>query len=941
MRRALLGLSTIAALGACSGPAPVTPPQPPENRCEADLAALTSNVGKTARARKIESAQDLLTGAAARGRVGDFRLENDRVRLVVQAPDRHMQPNPFGGALVDATLAEDGAGDSFGKLAVFYALGRTQRATRVSVLRSGEYGGAAVVVADGVDALNDAVNLRTALAAWAPGRDLVVDPDMALPLTSSTYYVLNPGESRVRVVTAFCNDGDVGLDLPVGDLVDPGPGAEFFFPGSCTGGLGSGTSAECRVCAMSWFGFQGDGVAYGYGASRAGSSEPALHNDLLGVAGAFVSLLGATENRGAMDALLDWTDPNIKQRDGTLHVEAGGKGTLVRDLIVGRDLGEVATLVATYRNPELQLPMGGLEGTVKAAGQPVAGARVALEQDVGGKRIEQAVFVTDADGAWSGRFVAGAYFVSAWAPGSGSTETARVVVQASGTATHDFELTAPRTLTVEVRDLGGAPVPSRITVLCDGGACPTPRSSLARYLDVLRDPWPDDVAAVAFAGPSGAVDVALPPAKYRLVVSHGPGWTVFPTTWAPADAASGYAVDLTTADEKVLATLAKVVDLPGWVSLVQESDPARLAAALADGIDVVISTGRDEVLAFGNVPGEEISTFDYGHFSYWPLARDEADLMGGAVDWGGGEGMCLPEPELEDALRRKGDGTLVLEHPRGPEGVFTAAMLDTDTGASHVDPARYRLAAGSRLLSFDFDAMEILDGAFGHELLNDWFSFLSRGVLAAGVGGNGWRTYARTGAGDVGAQGLSAAVNGRRVFVTSGPSIQLAARAGGAEVGVGGTLAASSGFELVVDVQAPTWMSLERIEVYTHVAGGDVPCSQNPDPKASPKSRVACNGQPNANWPSEGIAASAALATADLVLEKVGEKDGIAYQRTRVTRAFAFPAPSADTWFVAAVHGSGSVFPLADGAAPFAVTNPVFVDADGGGYDKPPSGELD
>ncbi|HEY3447047.1 MAG TPA: CehA/McbA family metallohydrolase [Myxococcales bacterium] len=1014
MRRTITGLSVVAALALavpltrCGGPSHVTPPKPPENRCEIDLSAFTSDVGKSARARKIEAAEDLIPGDAAQGRLGDFRLENDRIRLVVQAPDRHVQPNPYGGALVDASLAKDGARDSFGKLALLHSFGRTQRATNVSVLQSGEYGGAAVVVSDGVDALNNFLNLKTQVGGYAPGKSLVIDPDAALPLTLSTYYVLNPGESRVRVVTAFCNDGEAGLDLPVGDLVDSGGSVEFFQPGACTGGMGSGSSLACQVSDMSWFGFQGGAVAYGYAPYRPGSStEPSLHNARLAMAGVVASLLGATQNRSPMDALLDWTDPNIKQHDGTLHVEAGGKGILVRDVVVGRDLGEVASLIATYRNAELRLPMGDLKGTVKAGGQPVAGARVALEQDVDGQRLEQAVFVTDSDGAWSGHLVAGEYLASAWAPGSPNTDAVKLAIQAAGAATHDFELTAPRRLTVQVRDLAGDPMPGKVTVLCEGGACPVPSSRLGRYTDVVRDPWPDSVAAIDFAGPSGTVELLLPPAQYRVVVSRGPAWTIFPTTWKPdaVDVSTGHAVDLTAADAAVTATLAKVLDASGWLaadlnvhavnstdSYVSNTD--RLLSFMAEGVDVLVATDHDFVtdLAPANeelgggkflatVPGEEISTFDYGHTNAWPLVRDEADLTGGAIDWAGGaEGTCLSQPELNAAARKRGAGTVQLNHPRGPLGVFTASRLDTDTGATHADPTINRIASGSELMSFDFDAMEILNGNlsdFGgepaRELFNDWFTFLSRGVLVAGTGVSDthgrflpaagyWRSYVRTGATGItgfDAAKLSEAVNKLQVVATNGPFVKLSARtvdgAGaptGSEVEVGGTLATSGkGFELVVDAQAPTWMSLGKIEIYGHIAGGDVSCAQSTDPKVNPKSRVACNGEGNRNWPPEGIAASAAIAASDLALEKVGEKDGITYQRARVTKRFAFPAPAGDTWYVAAAYGAGSMFPVvyaavdaasgrAVDAAPFAFTNPVFIDADGSGYDKPPAGKM-
>ena len=58
------------------------------------------------------------------------------------------------------------------------------------------------------------------------------------------------------------------------------------------------------------------------------------------------------------------------------------------------------------------------------------------------------------------------------------------------------------------------------------------------------------------------------------------------------------------------------------------------------------------------------------------------------------------------------------------------------------------------------------------------------------------------------------------------------------------------------------------------------------------------------------------------------------------------PRPTEDTWLVAMVFGSKNLAPLAYNppgqmggdtpAFPFAFTNPIYVDADGNGFDKPP-----
>ncbi len=58
---------------------------------------------------------------------------------------------------------------------------------------------------------------------------------------------------------------------------------------------------------------------------------------------------------------------------------------------------------------------------------------------------------------------------------------------------------------------------------------------------------------------------------------------------------------------------------------------------------------------------------------------------------------------------------------------------------------------------------------------------------------------------------------------------------------------------------------------------------------------------------------------------------------------FRLPAPTTDNWLVAMVYGSKSLapvlYPYPGGgtlATPFAFTNPILIDADGNGYDRPP-----
>ena len=100
--------------------------------------------------------------------------------------------------------------DQFGRMGLVYALGRVSKVTDVEILADGSAGGPAIVASTGDDAPHDLFNLsRWSQTQARPERDFVVDPDAAAadcgspPTTCSLR-----ARSRVRMLTAFCNDGE-------------------------------------------------------------------------------------------------------------------------------------------------------------------------------------------------------------------------------------------------------------------------------------------------------------------------------------------------------------------------------------------------------------------------------------------------------------------------------------------------------------------------------------------------------------------------------------------------------------------------------------------------------------------------------------------------------------------------------------------------------------
>ncbi len=364
------GLAVGASGCASCGVAEVTDGVP---LCQAPIDGYVSVQGQGARVRKLASAAEGIGGPSAQGTAGDWLLENDRIRVVVQGPDRHIAAQPYGGTILDADLVRSGPGqDQFGEIGLLYNFGRTVDATSFKVLRDGAQGGAVVLAASGFDAPNDFLSIRSQLRDQL-GSLPAVDPFAKLPLEITNYYVLNPGESRVQVVTAICNNGAAETTLSVGDLTDPGYTVEFFNPDSCTQGFGFGGSCF-GLDRASWYGYLGDGVAYGYAPHRPSApTVPEKQNAILTVSGVTGSILGAN----GLSGLLQWFDPNLTSRDGELKIPAQEHRLLVRDFFVGRDLGEVSSAIAASRAEVLGGSLGTLSGTVSRERRP-AGERAGL-----------------------------------------------------------------------------------------------------------------------------------------------------------------------------------------------------------------------------------------------------------------------------------------------------------------------------------------------------------------------------------------------------------------------------------------------------------------------------------------------------------------------------------------------------------------------------------
>lgn len=920
----------------------------------ADLTAFWAQPCAKGAYLRVAGQADLFEGHAAQGRVGDYAIGNGRVRFIIQSADRHSGPCPWGGNLIDADLvrpAGEPGQDEMGEYCLLFNLGRTMRAESFEILNDGAQGGPAVLAVSGQDTLLDFINVSTVVEQYLGIKlKLPFDPDADVPLQVTRYFVLPPQGEVLHVLTALRNTGKTPLSLSVGELIDSGGKVEFFNPASKLGGFGY---ANGSMDSLDFLAFRGRKSSHMYAPATPGTAPGAAYLAISGVAGV------VTGTSNAMEFL---STPAAKLADHPATVNLAPEEVVVRRHMVVVGDGGLSSLTGPLWQAR-GVQTGRISGVVRDdLGQPAGDLRVSV-LDPGGHAVTQVL--TDAQGAFGLDLPPGSWRLASADRGHATPAPAQVEVLA-GKKTDGLEVqvSRPGTLDVTIRTPGGKPTPAKITVTCEGeckGGATSP------FADVTFDKLPKGVAAVAFAGMDGAVRIDLPPGSYRVVATKGHTWSIWPDNahlagGKPFDVKAGEATD-------VQAVLAQAVDTAGWMSadlhvhaIDSPDSPVthleRVRTFLAEGVDILVSTDHDYVAdlrpaiaelgaqeALVGLSGVEATTFDYGHFNVFPIDRKATDLTGGALDWGGGEGQCLHPTQIKEGLAAMGSGpVLQVNHPAG--GYLTAIEVDIASGTSAADPRKFRIAPPDQLPPkgdtglFDpgFTAVELLNGyslSKFRKVAHWWFALLSRGVRWTGTAASdthkqhsnqsgGPRTWVQMGAGKDSAATFDAAVftqgiHSMAALASNGPFVRVTAIGPkGNKAGMGQTLAVSPGDEVrfEIEVQAPAWMSLDAVELY------DTPTNTAP-PAGKESSEVIKPDQ----W-------------VQLLLGKEHLVPGVDKKTSRWLRTVQMKATAkADSYFVFMVKGAKALpAALVGGSAvtPFACTNPIFVDVDGGGYDHPP-----
>lgn len=1037
-----------------------------------------------AAARIASGPADLVSGPIARGTVGDFVLENGKLRAIVQKGGRNWYNiSQFGGNLIDALpKAANGAllgADQFEEFALATNIESVPNYQVVKVLNPGGENpdgscAPAIIRAEGFDGagapddLMDFVNGSSAIRSlsiggvplqFPPGAD-----DVDLPLTFKTDYTLESGSPYIRIDTQMINGTGSNVKIYLTEFINGSGEIEVFQHGY---GFGEAfATAPCDRCNyIAFAGHEGgSGVSYGVIHKEAGSSS-------VSVSGVSVILYGR-------DIFTVATTPEASQADSptagpNYTVPANSTFTFTRYFAVGD--GTVASIV-DVRNQILAYPTGVIEGTVAdAGGAPVPGAEIAMtsaQRDGFASNRGSTInvvdhFRTDAQGRFHGTYPPGTYTLEVNVPGrlAATPATASVTLSAGQVTTQDFAVPRASALRVLVRDNNGAAIPAKVHMV---GARLGPDGNEPRNQDQLiagnqlsiftgvfgdngADPLPPGIALAEFAvldDGDGAVTLgdtgALPmePGTYQLSVSHGPRYSHYTQ-----------AVTVTEGQTTTInATLAQVMTTPNHIYAdfhvhsinspdSEVTNRERVATYLAEDMDFFTPSDHDIRVDFAPVvadmgvaarlataPSAEVTTFDYGHFNFWPVAIETdrpcddfiqmfggtcdtsghsgaAKIGHGATDWGGqaplgqdfpsaGHYSVTPGEIFDSAAQDpNAQGRTVVRQINHVDTHFGVPGLQINTGTvgtsapqSGVAPRSKRLDPGlANHYSDAYDSLELLIGdqlkaqntVFYQENAGDWFNLLNKGMVHTGISNSDTHQRRVTSLhtrnvisvppsllsnGSANPVAISAdphtvgdSVRAGRTSMSTAPFLRVKAVKNGNSAGLevsdifgrrSNPLPTADGaITLSIDVDSPGWAPYDQILVFVN---GETlrHTNANTGVATSPPRYKICGPSQTLN-----------LAGAGFVRDEVQVVAGNSAAK-KFTTHLEVPVshPASDYWVVVMVRGtqgkSTTLFPIvpndfaggvdntvgtADdiGVRALAVSNPIFIDVNGGGWTAP------
>lgn len=692
-----------------------------------------------ASARQITHRSQLVGGDRSLGEVGDFLIENDRIRVVVQKPGFSRGFGVYGGSLIDADLrrpTENGTSgqatgnDQFGELFPAFFV-QAVNVSGVFVSSDGHDGGPARITA--VGEAGDFLELAALLNRAVTGSNVDFQSLTSGPqLRYSIVYELAPGKPwidiRFRVTNVsskvlefpskfaidllgLVNLPTGGFTVPIGNVALFGATSHVFIPGiGFDSRFGLEESYQRKIdfpafpgVVAEWVASRGAGASYGIAVAE---SE---RNFVFGKKDTYEDGRTAITKSSMLVPFSASSFLGIFHDSAPPSLPPGESFESVTHFVIGAgDVGSVLDGIHQLRGT----PTGYLGGQVvdRVTGVPSVGASVLVYQrDKAGRRIYAQYDVRD-NGSFGGTLPPGAYSLRIEGDGRPFDGFVDFDIRAGQTTAVRTESTAPGRVFVRIVDGEGHPLPAKATAVATYGAehvGKLPRNFLFdlqagepfRATDLVDDDAGSQetrryIEATSFTR-DGTAELVLRPGRYRIVSSRGPEYDL-----AVTDVEVG-------PDEARTIThkLVRVVDTRGWIAgdmhvhSRNSIDSAmnldeRVVALAGEGVEWAVSTDHNYVTDYRPfvarnqlfewlfpMVGLEMTTLESGHFNGYPLRYETGPVTHGAFEWAG-----RPPDAIFDDIRALGslgrERTIIqVNHARdGVLGYFSQYQRDAVTG---------------------------------------------------------------------------------------------------------------------------------------------------------------------------------------------------------------------------------------------------------------------
>lgn len=892
-------------------------------------------------ARRISDPDDLIQGPLGQGRVGDFLLENDVARFIVQdAPKREIYGvGQFGGNLIDLERLDAPERDNFIEMQPILNIETVINAQTVEVLNDGENGAPAVVESCGPDDTLDATNPSVQAAEFGFPLPPSLDEEN-FPITGCTQYVLRPGAGHLEVTTTIFNTSGSEVKLFVGDALNVAGEVDPWVVGP--GGLGDLMLGVAN--SVDFVGF-GDAVGIDYSRTSIPLVGAAVEDSVTVVISGITFVIQSNDVTGV---LLNQT---------SFTVPPAGSNSFTR--MVGVGDGDGAGALVVERDARGQ-PMGSLRGCVTVGGEPAAEARVAVLTPAEDALVSH--FVTDAEGCYEGPVPPGDWVAAGWRRGTpfeggGATPLFHPVsIQAAEFANLDLAFPATGRLRARVSGEDGEGLPARVTLV---GLDPSPQPDLLAFFDrtgmftdFVNDEEPYGVVRSEYANADGVAEFDVEPGTYQVALSRGSEYSLHTQT---ASVAAGTLTEIE-------GVLARVIDSAGFVSSdfhvhairsldTRVSNPRRVAQFAGEGLENLVITDHGahtdlgpviEKLGVGawlhSTIGEEITTSDIGHYNAYPLLFDPSEPSGGATDWSraappGEDFVALgsfslsPQEILVETTTQDTATSDTLMQINHIDSHFGPLKIDTSlvpprSFLSDAEKVQRRLDPAAGEVYAPFPALELWNGSTRgdqQQFLNDrigiWMNHLNQGLVTTAIADTDTHTFRnlRT----AGARSWTPSSDDRPAGIRDAEvaeGVRSGRAIGGQGLFVQGTLrdadaperradltlegatqvsAPAGNLDLEIHVQSPVWAPYDEIEIYANAAttatgsNGGVP--------------VAFTATP---------ARALQLGSGDFAVQTVIVDPGVpGAARLETHVSVPFRGLSQDTWFVVLVRGNDGVSP--------------------------------